>query len=146
MPTPVHFQFGSMPFTFCQQCLAGLPQRGESAAQLQVCPTQVHPNDPPTYSVRGPLTSSHSSLLTQAHLGCRCVHTLPVRIDAFHFLSAVSSWSATRRRKLSPPSSFGKRSASQRCVSAFATLDCAVNRRCPGTVTWGCAINRRPGS
>ena len=34
-----------MPFTFCQQCLAGPPHNGESPAQPQVWGSEVHPND-----------------------------------------------------------------------------------------------------
>ena len=79
----------------------------------------------------------YSGSLTRVHLGRRWAYShtiLPVRIHAFQILSAVSSWSATRRRKLIPPSSLEKRSVLRRCVSTLAALGCAVDRWRSGTV------------
>jgi hypothetical protein len=151
--TPVHFQFEPLPAALDHQRLPGPSYDVESAVPLQVLLTQVHPNAPGIYQrtsspVRKSITSRHSSLLTQVHLEYRYSRTLPVRITASCFWPATSTWSAIRRGKRSAASRAGKRSTPRRCVSisTLAAWACAVSGRCPGTVAWHCAINRRPGS
>jgi hypothetical protein len=138
--TPVHFQFESLPAALSHHRLPGPPYDGESTAPLHILPTQVHPNDglasesqpphdlaesrriwilenaPSEYwriysSVRGPITSRHSISLTQAHLGCRCSRTLPVRITAGCFWPATSTWPAIQRGKRSATSRFANSGA-----------------------------------